>query len=273
LADTKEAVKLPKFAIKKAAQMGSPKSILLYGPPKKGKTVFASSISAVPGYERVLLIDVEGGSSSVNAWYPNIDVIETPTAREFSKVVEALLNNEIVEAESGLPYQVVIIDTLDKAQERQLELYAADPKSEKDGYFKWAALKTWTSKMADYLHMAPFLTIFVAHQDDEKDDKTGVVTTTVMLSGKSRFTFPSTPDIIGHFTVITVEEDGKKGPRRAVDFTVSDKLISGQRYADKLNGKFLDPTMEKIFQKIEPERFAKAETSTNTSDTSTKKDK
>lgn len=221
--------------------------------------MFASSIVDVPGFERVLLIDVEGGSSSVSAWYPEIDVIETPTAKDFTKVVEALLNGEIVEPESGLPYQVVIIDTLDKAQERQLELYAADPKSEKDGFFKWAALKTWTAKMADYLHMAPFLTIFVAHQDDEKDEKTGVVTTTVMLSGKSRFTFPSTPDIIGHFGAISVEEDGVKSLRRVVDFSLSDKLITGQRYADRLNGKVLDPTMEKVFRAIEPQRFAAAD--------------
>jgi len=255
---------LQKFAIKKAAAVGTPKSILIYGPPKKGKTVFATSIIDVPGFERVLLVDVEGGSSSVNAWHPNVDVIETPTAREFTRVVEALLNNELVEPESGLPYQVVIIDTLDKAQERQLEVYAADPKSAKDGFFKWGALKTWTAKMADYLHMAPFLTIFIAHQDDDKDESSGVVTTTVLLAGKSRFTFPSTPDIIGHFSVVTVEEDGKKAPRRIVDFTVSDKLITGQRYADKINGKFIDPTMEKIFRNIEPKRFEANESVTST---------
>ena len=218
--------------------------------------MFSASIVDVPGFERVLLIDVEGGSSSVSQWYPEIDVIETPTAKDFQTVVEALLNGELVEPESGLPYQAVIIDTLDKAQERQLEVYAADPKSAKDGFFKWAALKTWTAKMGDYLHMAPFLTIFVAHQDDEKDEATGVVTTTVLLSGKSRFTFPSTPDIIGHFGAVRVEENGEKSLRRVVDFSLSDKLITGQRYADRLNGKVLDPTMEKVFRAIEPQRFS-----------------
>lgn len=220
--------------------------------------MFSASIVDVPGFERVLLIDVEGGSSSVSQWYPEIDVIETPTAKDFQTVVEALLNGELVEPESGLPYQAVIIDTLDKAQERQLEVYAADPKSKTDGFFKWAALKTWTAKMGDFLHMAPFLTIFVAHQDDEKDEATGVTTTTVLLSGKSRFTFPSTPDIIGHFGAIRVDENGEKTLRRVVDFSLSDKLITGQRYADRLNGKVLDPTMEKVFRAIEPQRFAAA---------------
>lgn len=255
MADVKDKLKLNKFPTKKATETGTPKSILIYGPPKKGKTVLCASIVNVPGFERTLLIDVEGGSSSVSAWHPNVDVIEAGTAKRFTEIIEALLNGELVEQESGLPYQCVIIDTLDKAQERQLEVYAQDPKSKTDGFFKWAALKTWTAKMGDYLHMAPFLTIFIAHQEDDKDLATGVTTTTVLLSGKSRFTFPSVPDIIGHFTAITVTEDGVKSLRRAVDFSLSDKMITGQRYAEKLNGRLLDPTMEVIFRKIEPQRF------------------
>lgn len=218
--------------------------------------MFAASIVDVPGFERVLLVDVEGGSSSVSAWYPEVDVVEAPTAALFANIVEDLINGELVEPESGLPYQAVIIDTLDKAQERQLAVYAADAKSAKDGFYKWGMIKAWTEKMGDYLHMAPFLTIFVAHQDDEKDESTGVTTTTVLLNGKSRFTFPSVPDIIGHFGAIRVEEDGVKSLRRVVDFSLSDKLITGQRYADKLNGSFIDPSMEKVFNKIEPQRFA-----------------
>lgn len=253
--DKKVELKLPEFAIKKAAKVGAPKSILIYGPPKKGKTVFAASIVDVPGYERVLLIDVEGGSSSVSAWYPEVDVIETGTHAEFTRVAEAVLNGQLVEPESGLPYQVVIIDTLDKAQERALEVFDKDPKGfvngKKDGFFKWAAVKTWTTKVTDAFHMAPFLTIFLAHQDDDKDETTGAVTTTVLLQGKSKMTFPSTPDIIGHFTVVTVDKEKK----RVVDFSLSDKLITGQRYADRLDGIIAEPDFTKVFQKILPDIF------------------
>lgn len=248
---------LPKYEVKKAVKMGTPNSMLIFGPAKKGKTYLAASICNVPGFDRVLLIDVEGGSSAIAEDYPNIDVVVAGTAKIFTDVLEDLLNGKLLH-ESGLPYQVVIVDTLDKAQERQLEVYATSPlrfvNGKEDGYFKWAAIKTWTAKIGDLLHMAPFFTIWVAHEDDHAEDN-GPVITTVLLGGKSRLTFPSIPDIIGHFTVAKVEVDGVKADHRVIDFTVNSKLISGQRYGDKLNGKFVDPTMTKIFEKIDPDRF------------------
>lgn len=246
-------VSLPKFQIKKASAQGEPKSMLIYGPPKKGKTVFAASICQVSGYERVLIIDVEGGASAVSVHFPNVDVVETPTAKDFTEFVNALLNGEVVEPESGLPYQAVIIDTLDKAQSRQLAIFDRETpvvNGKKDGYYKWALIKTWTEKMVDLFHMAPFLTIFVAHQDDDKDEVTGAITTTIMLGGKSKMTVPATPDVIGHFTAKQVKEDGGKRMARVVDFSLNDKLISGQRYGDKLNGQVIDPTMTKVFEAI-----------------------
>ena len=256
------AFALDLFPIKKAAAVGTPKSILIYGLAKRGKSVMAASIVDVPGFERTLLVDVEGGSASISAWHPNVDVIEAGTHERFNAIIEALLSGKLVEPSTGLPYQAVIIDTLDKAQERALEVFDKDPRGivngKRDGFFKWAAVKAWTTKIGDLLHMADFLTIFVAHQEDDKDETTGAVTTTVMLQGKSRFTFPSTPDIIGHFKVLEVKgEDGKKAMKRAIDFKMDNKFISGQRYADKLDGVFVEPTFVRIFEKIQPERFKK----------------
>lgn len=247
---------LPKYEVKKASKMGSPNSMLIFGPAKKGKSYLAASICKVPGFERVLFIDVEGGSAAIADDFPEVDVVLADTAKTFTAVLEDLLNGKLEHADG--PYQVVIVDTLDKAQERQLEVYATSPQrmvnGKEDGYFKWAAIKTWTAKIGDLLHMAPFLTIWVAHEDDHAEEG-GPTITTVLLGGKSRLTFPSIPDIIGHFTVARVEVDGVKADHRVIDFTVSSKMISGQRYGDKLDGKFVDPTMVKIFQKIEPNRF------------------
>lgn len=255
---------LKNFAPKKAADTGVPKSILLYGPPKRGKSTCAASIVDVPGYERVLVVDVEGGASAISQWYPEVDVFEVHTAEEFDGFIEALIDGKVVEPTSGEPYQCVIIDTLDKAQERKLDWYDKQPESftkggEKNTLFKWGAIKTWTTKLADALHMAPFLTIFVAHVMDAQDDKTGKYKQTVALGGSAKDTFPATPDLVGYFDITRVTNDkGEKENIRTLDFSVNDKRVTGQRYADKLNGTVGDPTMEKIYQKIAPQLFKSA---------------
>lgn len=251
---------LDDFQVIKAETLSTPNSFTVFGPPGKGKSVFCASISKVPGFERTLVIDTEGSSVAIGPHYPNVDVIKTPTAASFKKVAEALLNGKLVEKTTGLPYECVIIDTLDKAQERQLEVYANSPDAknkngEENSFFKWGALKTWTAKIGDAFHQADFLSIFVLHSDIDKNEDTGKVQTGVMLMGKSQQVFPSVSDAVCYFDVLRVEEDGKKVPKRTADFRVSEKLITKQRFAEKLNALVVDPTFEKVFRAIEPARF------------------
>lgn len=258
---------LEDFKPKKAADVGIPRSILLYGPPKRGKSTCAASIVDVPGYERVLVVDVEGGAAAISQWYPEVDVQEIHTAEEFDWYIEQLIDGKVVEPESGLPYQAVIIDTLDKAHERKLEWFDTQPEAltkggDKNTLYKWGAIKAWTTKLADALHMAPFLCIFVAHVMDDKDEKTGRVTQTVALGGAAKQTFPATPDIVGYYDLVRDKE--AKVNVRALDFTVTDKRMTGQRYADKLDGVVGDPTMEKLYRKIAPRLFLKDTATTNT---------
>ena len=252
---------LKNFAPKKASEVGEPRSILFFGPPKRGKSTCAASIVEVPGYERTLVIDVEGGAAAISQHYPTVDVIEVRTAEDFDGIVTALVNGELVEPTSGEPYQCVIIDTLDKAQERKLDWFEKQPEAytksgAKDTLYKWGAIKAWMTRLADALHMAPFLTIFVAHVMDDKNEKTGIVTQTVAIGGSAKQTFPATPDLVGYYDIDRVKENGKMVSIRTVDFTVTDKRVTGQRYADKLDGKLAEPTMKKIYEKIAPQLFA-----------------
>lgn len=247
---------LDDFAVVKADTLKEPHSITIYGPPGKGKTVFAASISAVPGYERTLILDTEGGAVSVGTWYPNADVLACPSAAKFEAVVNALAEGKLVERESGLPYQAVIIDTLDKAQSRQINEFARSPESKSSSgadnpMYKWGAIKIWTEKLSDAFHQAPFLSIFVVHSEDHKDENSGSVTKTVMLGGSSRFNFPSVSDAVGYFDVVKVKgADGKTTEHRSVDFRTQAKFVTKQRFAERLNGVILDPDMPKIFSKI-----------------------
>lgn len=262
--------KLEDFKPKKASEVSLPKSILLYGPPKRGKSTLAASIVDVPGFERVLVVDVEGSASAVSQWYPEVDIFEVHSAEEFDGLIEALVNGAVKEPTSGKPYDCVIIDTLDKAQERKLEWFDKQPESfnktgDKNTLFKWGAIKAWTTKLADALHMAPFLTIFVAHVMDNQDEKTGKITQTVALGGSSKDTFPATPDIVGYFDIVRVKDENTKEVTnvRTIDFTINDKRITGQRYAGKLDGQLADPTFDKIYQKIAPQLYKKTQPTKN----------
>lgn len=247
---------LKNFAPKKAQDLGTPRSILIYGPPKRGKTVLAASIVDVPGFERVLVLDVEGGSAAISQWYPEVDVQVIDSPEDLDVILEALVNGDIVEPESGLPYQAVIIDTLDKAFDRKVEWADRQPgaigqSGKKDHFYKWAVAKAWMLKLSDMSHMAPFLTIFVAHVLNDKNETTGKVTQTVALGGASKETFPGTPDIVGYFDTKKVAGEFV----RTIDFTMNDKRVTGQRYADKLDGVMEEPTMEKIYRAVAPQLF------------------
>ena len=74
---------LKSFAPKKAADVGIPRSILLFGPPKRGKSTCAASIVDVPGYERVLVIDGDIGLR-------NLDVIMGLENRIVFNVVDVI---------------------------------------------------------------------------------------------------------------------------------------------------------------------------------------
>jgi hypothetical protein len=241
--------------VKKASTLKEPRSITVYGPPGKGKTVFAASISEVEGFERTLILDTEGGAVSVGEHYPNADVVECPTAAIFTMYFEAIITGKFVERESGLPYQAVIIDTIDKAQARQIEVYDRSPESrtktgEKNTMYKWGAIKAWNEKLTDAAHQSPILFIFVVHSEDYTNEKTGVSINTVMLQGSSRDNFPSVSDAVGYFNVVAVKEGNEKRLRRAVDFRVDTRKITKHRFADRLNEVFYDPTMKQIFSKI-----------------------
>jgi hypothetical protein len=249
------AFNLDDFPVVKADTLSVPHSLTIYGPPGKGKSVLAASICKVPGFERTLMLDTEGGAVSLGRWYPEVDVLPVQSAAGFQKAFEAVMNEKLVERESNLPYQALIIDTLDKAQERQIEAFDRSPEAnangKKNALYKWGAIKQWISKIADGAHQAPFFTIFVVHSEDYKSEETGVNLNTVMLQGSSRFNFPSVSDAVGYFDVVSIKgDDNKRTEHRSIDFRQDSRRITKQRFASSLDGVILDPTMQKIFDKI-----------------------
>lgn len=224
--------------ITKASALNTPKTILVYGDPKRGKSWFAASAAEVAELSPVLVIDTEGGSSAIARDWKDVDVINVSSHEEFDGAVNALLTQKH-------KYKTVIIDTLGVAMDRAEKAFGERPENRNNKFGKWGDLKEWITQMTRKLHSAPFLSILVAHAQDEKDDQTGAVKTVPMLPGSAKNTLPSIPDIIAY---MTAESDADGNVERVLYLQSSDRLVSGNRFG--LPGRLVDPSMKKIIDKI-----------------------
>lgn len=226
--------------IHKAEQLNKPNSILLFADPGRGKTWLASSISKVPGYEKVLLIDAEGGAAAIARDFKDVDVISVKTHEGFSKVIEELLANPDY-------YDAVIIDTIGVVMDRAEKFFGEKPENKGNKFGKWGDLKNWANQVFRELHNAPFTSIIIAHALDEKDENSGAIKTTALLPGSFKGTLPGIPDIVGYLTLEQTEE----GVQRVLVVGNSERLVTKNRFG--LPGKIYNPSFEQIFELINKE--------------------
>ncbi|CAB4149033.1 phage_P_loop, phage nucleotide-binding protein [uncultured Caudovirales phage] len=225
-------------AIKKASALNAPKTILIYGDPKRGKSWLAASASEIAELSPVLFIDTEGGSSAIARDWPDVEVIDGDTHEKLDVIITSLLTQKH-------KYKTVIIDTLGVAMDRAEKFFGDKPENRNNKFGKWGDLKEWITDTTRKLHSAPFLSILVAHGQDEKDDQTGAVKTVPMLPGSAKNTLPAIPDIIGY---LSAEADGQGSIHRVLYLQSSDRLVSGNRFG--LPAKMVDPSILKIMQAI-----------------------
>jgi hypothetical protein len=223
--------------VKKAEALNTPKTILVYGDPKRGKSWFAASAAELKDLSPVLVIDTEGGSSAIARDWKDVDVVEVDTHEKFQATVSALLGQKH-------KYKTVIIDTLGVAMDRAEKFFGEKPENKNNKFGRWGDLKNWTNELIRAFHGAPFLSIIVTHAQDEKDDNTGAVKTIPMLPGSSKGTLPAIPDIIGYMT----SEKTENGVERVLYLQSSDRFVTGNRFG--LEPKMYAPSIKKIIDAI-----------------------
>lgn len=187
---------LPKQVVKAARK--SPKNMIIYGPPKIGKTTALSQL------ENCLIIDLEDGSDMVDALK-----IKVNSLAELAKVGQAIISE-------GKPYKYIAIDTITQlevwCEEEAKKMYQETPMGKNfdpqnkglsvlslpqgAGYL-WLrkAFMKWffrLSKLADHV-------IFVGHLKDKYLTKNGkeVKAGDLSLSGKLREITCANADAIG----------------------------------------------------------------------------
>ena len=187
---------LPKKVIK--ATRKSPKNMIIYGPPKIGKTTALSKL------ENCLIIDLEDGSDMVDALK-----IKVNSLAELAEVGKAIISE-------GKPYKYIAIDTITQlevwCEEEAKKMYQETPMGKNfdpqnkglsvlslpqgAGYL-WLrkAFMKWfhrLSKLADHV-------IFVGHLKDKYLTKNGkeVKANDLSLTGKLREITCASTDAIG----------------------------------------------------------------------------
>lgn len=232
-----ETMELPKEKVK--ASRKSPKNMIIYGPPKIGKTTMLSLLN------NCLIIDLEDGSDMVDALK-----IKANSLADLQKI-----GTEIIKA--GKPYKYVAIDTISKLEE-WCEGYAKaiykktpmgknfDSKNENlsvlslpngAGYlYLRMAYKEWMdklNKLADHV-------ILVGHLKDKMLEKQGkeVAVKDLDLTGKIKQITCANADAVGYIY--------REGEETMISFNSMEDVTAGSRCAH-LKGATMPLAWDQIF--------------------------
>jgi len=241
---------LPKDKVK--ATRKNPRLLMLYGPPKVGKTTLLSEL------ENCLTIDLEKGSN-----YLDILKIEVNSLKELEKVGNAII-------EANRPYKYLAIDTATKLEEWCEDfatiLYKASAVGKNfsgnsvlelpnGGGYYWLRIAygkwfNFCANLAEYL-------ILIAHVRDKMlVDKKGVEikggqvsSMDLDLTGKIKAITCSKADAIGLLTRKVVgAENGEPVSKMFVNFNSSTEILCGSR-CKHLLGKEMEFNWSDIFIK------------------------
>jgi len=230
-------ITLPKQKVK--ATRKSPKNMVIYGPPKIGKTTALSQL------DDCLIIDLEDGSDMVDALKVQVNDLS-----ELTEVGKAIMKD-------GRPYKYIAVDTITKLEEWCEEdakrIYMATPMGKNfeqknpgasvlslpngAGYlYLRIAYKKWIdrlNKLADHV-------ILVGHLKDKMLEKKGkeVAAKDLDLTGKIKSITCANADAIGY---IYREDD-----ETMVSFNSLDDVTAGSR-CDHLKGQTMPLEWSNIF--------------------------
>lgn len=243
---------------KKPSEQGVPQFIVLYGRPGGGKTWLAASISEVAGVDKVLIIDTEGSTKGTLTGFDDskIDILPVTNLAAFESIFDALVDGEH-------PYDAVIIDTLDVAQDWAIEHYLS---VSKDGFAAWGEVKKWTNKIGNQLQTAEFKTVVCFHESEDKSPD-GTVRKGLQLSGAAKAAWPGMPQMVAWLerkliTETTTDKDGNVTetdvPVTYAHFDSDDGKVTKNRY--NLPPIVQNPDFKSLFAHIEKTQKSKTTT-------------
>jgi hypothetical protein len=230
---TSSSIVLPKKKV--SAQTINPRRILLYGPPKVGKTTILTQL------DNTLILDLEKGTRMLDALK-----IEINSLSELKDVGEQI-------KKEGKPYKRIAVDNVTKleewCEEAAKSMYMQTPIGKNfigrsilelpngGGYlYLRNAFKLWK----DYIESLADEIIYIAHLKDKLIQVEGkeVSAKDIDLTGKLKSILCSDVDSVGYLK--------RKGGVLTVTFKADDDVICGSR-CDHLRGQEFEFDWKKIY--------------------------
>lgn len=231
--------------IQKVANTPALFNFMVYGESGAGKTTLAGSADAVPEMRKVLILDIEGGTLSLRARYPEVDSVRIKSWQDMQKVYDELyLGNH--------NYKTLVIDSLTEAQKmsmdeimRRLVKEHEDRDADVPGIREWNINIEQTRKFVRLFRDLPVNTIFTALAKSDRNPRTGVTKTKPYLSGKVADEVAGFLDIVAY--LYTKEVDGEQ--KRMLLCGATQDNVAKDR-TDKLDQVIVEPTMATIWNAV-----------------------
>src|SRR6185503_8428762 len=124
---TPTAPKIAGLPVLKAVDRPKYRNLLVYGNSGIGKTQLIGSSDEVPELRKVLMMDAEGGSMTLEHCYPNVDIVRVTNWKEVVGVIHYLENSQH-------DYSTLCLDSLTEIQKFNMYSVLVDPrrKDERD---------------------------------------------------------------------------------------------------------------------------------------------
>lgn len=264
---------MPSFAaaLSKPKEIGSPKSIMLYGAPGTRKTTLTAELIKRPGVQRILFIDIDNGTEAlvgdpeVSAALQdgriqvlaidslNDGVAAAPGSSAFDQV------NFVIQevANTALGYDFVVLDTLNLMQEVAIKHFLStttNSSGKLDSRAAWGEVSKWTDSMARMLHNSPHTTgVFIMHEKNQTEE-TGKISIVPKLSGGAKDSIASIPSIVVHLDFEAVGDEG--GVKLVASLGDSERFVSKNRY--RLPARIEDFSLLKMYELIDGVRGVSA---------------
>jgi len=195
------------------------------------------------------MIDFEGGTESLVRNYPDVQQVRVENWKQMQAVYD-----ELHRGQHG--FQTVILDSLTEIQkfnmyEIMLDLMTKRPDLDQDvpSMREWGKNLEQMRKFVRGFRDLKMNTIFTALKKEDKNEKTGMVTTLPSLSGKLSGEVAAFLDIVGYYYVKRIGSGEDAVDKRLLLTKKTETVIAKDR-TGQLDLVMEDPDMQMVFDQI-----------------------